>query len=164
MIAPGEAIARLADGFVLAAALFIVGWLTLFGSIYQRSGDGAGTFALALLHPLADLAVLGVAVQYAVRAGRRGVAPLLALLAVTISDALSVGAKVNAASPGAWAQLMQLAAFCLLGAVALVGAGRAWLPRRGARGVTLLARRGHGRGPAAWSRGRPRSRRRPPRC
>ncbi len=146
-IAPREAIARLADGFVLAAALFIVGWLTLFGSIYQRSGDGAGTFALALLHPLADLAVLGIAVQYAVRAGRRGIAPFLALLAVTISDASSVGAKVNAASPGAWAQLMQLAAFGLLGAVALAGAGRAWLPRRGARGVTLLARRGHGREP-----------------
>jgi hypothetical protein len=110
VLLPRDALARLADGYILAASLFIIGWIALFGSIYHRSGDGTGTFVLALLHPLADLAVLGVVLQYAVRAGRRGIAPFLALLAVTVSDALSVGAKVNAASPGIWAQLMQLAA------------------------------------------------------
>jgi len=140
---PRDAVARLADGYILAAALFVIGWITLFGSVYHRSGDGAGTFVLALLHPLADLAALGVALQYAVRAGRRGIAPFLALLAVTVSDALSVSAKVNAASPGGWAQLLQLAAFCLLGAAPLIGTDLAWLPRRGpVRGMTRLARRG----------------------
>ncbi len=71
--APRDAVARLADGYILAAALFITGWVTIFGPIYHRSGDGAGTFVLALLHPLADLAVLGVVLPYAVRAGRRAV-------------------------------------------------------------------------------------------
>ncbi len=142
---PRDAVARFADTYILAASLFVIGWITLFGSIYHRSGDGAGTFVLALLHPMADLAVLGVALQYAVRAGRRGIAPFLALLAVTVSDALSVGAKVNAASPGLWAQLTQLAAFVLLGVAPLAGSGLAWLPRSGpVRGVTRLAR-GHPR-------------------
>lgn len=146
VLLPRDALARLADGYILAASLFIIGWIALFGSIYHRSGDGTGTFVLALLHPLADLAVLGVVLQYAVRAGRRGIAPFLALLAVTVSDALSVGAKVNAASPGIWAQLMQLAAFCLLAAVPLAGAGLGWLPRRGpVSGMTRLARRSHAR-------------------
>jgi diguanylate cyclase (GGDEF)-like protein/PAS domain S-box-containing protein len=145
---PRDAVARLADGYILAAALFIVGWITLFGSIYHRSGDGAGTFVLALLHPLADLAVLGVALQYAVRAGRRAVMPFLALLAVTVSDALSVGAKVNAASPGGWAQVAQLAAFCLLGSALLAGTGLALLPGRApVRSMTRLARRGQARQP-----------------
>ena len=143
---PRDAVARFADTYILAASLFVIGWIMLFGSIYHRSGDGAGTFVLALLHPLADLAVLGVALQYAVRAGRRGVAPFLALLAVTVSDALSVGAKVNAASPGIWAQLTQLAAFVLLAVAPLAGSGLAWLPRNGpVRGVTRLARRGQAR-------------------
>ncbi len=145
--APRDAVARLADGYILAAALFITGWVTIFGPIYHRSGDGAGTFVLALLHPLADLAVLGVVLPYAVRAGRRAVTPFLALLAVTLSDALSVGAKVNAAGPGGWAQLAQLAAFCLLGAAPLVGARLALPGGASVRGMTRLARRGQARRP-----------------
>jgi diguanylate cyclase (GGDEF)-like protein/PAS domain S-box-containing protein len=140
-IRPREAAMRLADGYVLAAALFVIGWIALFGSIYRSSGDGAGTFGLALLHPLADLAVLGVVLPYVAIAGRRGLAPFLALLAVAVSDALAVGAKVDAASPGAWAQLMQLAAFCLLGATPLINSGRLRLPEhRPVPGVSLLER------------------------
>jgi diguanylate cyclase (GGDEF)-like protein/PAS domain S-box-containing protein len=118
--APGVAMKRLADGYVLAAALFVIGWVTLFGSIYQESGERAGTFALALAHPLADLAVLGVVLPSAVIAGKPGLAPFLAVAAVAVSDALAVGAKIDAANPGLWAQLLQLAAFCLLAAVPLI--------------------------------------------
>ena len=142
---PRDALARLADGYVLAAALFIMGWVTQFGSIYHRSGDGAGTFALVLIHPLADLVVLGIVLPYAVVAGRRGLAPFLALAAVAVSDTLAVGARVAAAGPGGWTQVTQLAAFCLLAAGPLVGAGRVRFPsgpaRGPARGVTLLAYR-----------------------
>lgn len=141
VIRPRDALMRLADGYVLAAALFIIGWVTLFVPIYSRSGDGAGTFALALLHPLADLAVLGLLLPYAVIAGRRGLMPFLALFAVAASDALAVGAKVQAASPGAWAQLAQLAAFCLLGATPLISSGRVRLtPHLPARGASLIER------------------------
>ena len=111
---------RLADGYVLAAALFVIGWVTLFGSIYQESGERAGAFALALAHPLADLAVLGMVLPSAVIAGQPGLAPFLALAAVAVSDALAVGAKIDAASPGLWAQLLLLSAFGLLAAVPLI--------------------------------------------
>jgi diguanylate cyclase (GGDEF)-like protein/PAS domain S-box-containing protein len=138
---PRDAVARLADGYALAAALFIIGWVTQFGSIYHRSGDGAGTFALVLIHPLADLVVLGVVLPYAVVAGRRGTAPFLALAAVAVSDTLAVGARVAAAGTGVWTQVTQLAAFCLLAAAPLIGAGRVRLPGGPARSVTLLTHR-----------------------
>ena len=118
--APGVAMKRLADGYVLAAALFVIGWVTLFGSIYQESGERAGTFALALAHPLADLAVLGMILPSAVIAGQPGLAPFLAVAAVAVSDALAVEAKIDAASPGLWAQLLLLSAFGLLAAVPLI--------------------------------------------
>ena len=118
--APVVAMKRLADGYVLAAALFVIGWVTLFGSIYQESGERAGTFALALAHPLADLTVLGMVLPSAVIAGQPGLAPFLAVAAVAVSDALAVEAKIDAASPGLWAQLLLLSAFGLLAAVPLI--------------------------------------------
>jgi diguanylate cyclase (GGDEF)-like protein/PAS domain S-box-containing protein len=118
--APGVAMKRLADGYVLAAALFVIGWVTLFGSIYQESGERAGTFALALAHPLADLAVLGMVLPSAVIAGKPGLAPFLAVAAVAASDALAVEAKIDAASPGLWAELLLLSAFGLLAAIPLI--------------------------------------------
>jgi diguanylate cyclase (GGDEF)-like protein/PAS domain S-box-containing protein len=140
---PGDALARLADGYVLAAGLFVVGWVTLFGSFYQRSGDGAGAFAVALIHPLADLAALGIVLPFAVSAGRRGLPPFLALLAIATSDALAVGARVGAAIPGTWAQLAAVSAFGLLACVPLAGRGHLRLTRRSPmRGMTALARRG----------------------
>ena len=59
-IKAGDALARLTDGYVLAAGLFVVGWVTLFGSAYRRSGDAAGGFSLVLIHPLVDLAALAI--------------------------------------------------------------------------------------------------------
>jgi hypothetical protein len=50
----------LADGYVVAVALLVIGWVTLFSSEFHRSGDRPGTFLLTLIHPLADLAVLGM--------------------------------------------------------------------------------------------------------
>jgi len=49
----------LADGYVMAVALLVIGWVTMFGGEFHRSGERPGTFLLALVHPLADLAVLG---------------------------------------------------------------------------------------------------------
>src|SRR5215469_10119302 len=55
----GAVCAYLADGFVLAAALFLIGWVTLFGHAFAGSGEDASAFAADLIHPLADLMVLG---------------------------------------------------------------------------------------------------------
>ena len=144
--APGVAMKRLADGYVLAAALFVIGWVTLFGSIYQESGERAGTFALALAHPLADLAVLGMVLPSAVIAGKPGLAPFLAVAAVAASDALAVEAKIDAASPGLWAELLLLSAFGLLAAIPLINSRLArpppHRPMAGARPVARYRQAG----------------------
>src|ERR1700746_1097557 len=55
----GAVFAYLADGYVLAAALFLIGWVTLFGHAFAVSGQTPSVFAAELIHPLADLVVLG---------------------------------------------------------------------------------------------------------
>jgi diguanylate cyclase (GGDEF)-like protein/PAS domain S-box-containing protein len=117
----GTAVARGADGYVVASALFIIGWITVLSAGYVRSGDDAGTFAAELIHPLADLLVLGAVLPLAVAAGRRGVAPVLALVAVSASDMLSVGAETTNGHPGVAAQLLLVAAFCVLGCAPWLG-------------------------------------------
>ena len=54
----GSVLPGLADGYVMAVALLVIGWVVAFGSEFHRSGERPSTFLLDLLHPLADLAVL----------------------------------------------------------------------------------------------------------
>ena len=117
----GTAVARGADGYVVASALFIVGWITVLSAGYAHSGDDPRTFAAELVHPLADLLVLGGVLPLAVAAGRRGAAPVIALLAVTVSDTLAVGAKISNGHPGVAAQLLLVAGFCVLGCAPWLG-------------------------------------------
>jgi diguanylate cyclase (GGDEF)-like protein/PAS domain S-box-containing protein len=132
--------AYLADGYVLAAALFLIGWVTLFSAAYARSGAGL-SFARELVHPLVDLLILCAALPLAQAAGRRGVAPYLALVAVAVGDALAVGARIAGTSPGIGAVAAQLAALGLLAltpwAIGAWAAGTRWLD--GAREVTTAA-------------------------
>ena len=142
----GTAVARCADGYVVASALFIIGWITVLSAGYVHSGDDPGTFAAELIHPLADLLVLGAVLPLAVAAGRRGVAPVLALLAVTASDTLAVGAKITNGHPGAASQLLLIAGFCVLGCAPWMGGSWRAGPgdagqftRAGAHAATALA-------------------------
>jgi len=106
----------LADGYVMAVALLVIGWVTLFSAEFHRSGERPGTFLLALVHPLADLAVLGALLPMVTTAWRRVMLPYLALLAVLIGDALAVGQRALGGHPGVAAQLLALVAALLLGA------------------------------------------------
>ena len=81
-------IPRLADGFVLAAVLFVVGWITLLGPDYIRSGSGPGAFATELLHPIADLVAAALVLPMIADAGAAAVPPFVAVLLITVSDAL----------------------------------------------------------------------------
>ena len=127
------ALARLADACLLSTALFVIGWVTVFGAEYRRTGESAGVFALQAIHPIADLVALGVLLPVAVRARRAGLAPYLALLLVAVGESLAVGARISGLRPGPWSQIIQLLGFCLLGAAPLVAAGRA-RPARLSRG------------------------------
>jgi len=111
----GGTLALAADAYVLGCALFIICWVTVFSAAYTHSGDDPAMFAGELVHPLADLLVLGGLLPLAVAAGRRGVAPLIALLLITLSDALAVGARVSNGHPGTAAQLLLIAGLCVLG-------------------------------------------------
>ncbi len=113
--APGAMAAHLADGYVLASALFVIGWIAAFGRAYPVSGDGPGLFALELVHPLADLVALGAVLPFAVAAGRRGAAPYLALLALSAADALAVGARVGGGYPAIGAEVLQVIGFAAIG-------------------------------------------------
>ena len=127
----GTALAHLADGYVLASALFIICWLTTLGPAYAHSGDGPGTFAGQLVHPLADLLVLGGLLPLAAAAGRRGVAPFLALLLLSVGDALCVGARVTDGYPGIAALILLVAGLGLLGCAPWLGAARSSGPPDG---------------------------------
>ncbi|MGH3228567.1 MAG: hypothetical protein ACRDOA_08310, partial [Streptosporangiaceae bacterium] len=106
----------LADGYVMAVALLVIGWVTLFSAEFHRSAERPGTFLLALIHPLADLAVLGALLPMVTTAWRRVMLPYLALLAVLVGDALAVGQRALGGHPGVATQLLALVAALLLGA------------------------------------------------
>jgi diguanylate cyclase (GGDEF)-like protein/PAS domain S-box-containing protein len=120
--------AWLADACLLAASLFIIDWVALFGAEYRRTGESAGAFALQAIHPIADLVVLGAVLAFAAQAGRAGRVAYLALLMVTLGESLAVSARISGMRPGVWSVVIQLAGFCLLGAVALAKAVRAPVP------------------------------------
>src|SRR6266487_4937512 len=90
----GSVLPGLADGYVMAVALLVIGWSMLFSAEFHRSGERPGTFLLALVHPLADLAVLGALLPMVTTAWRRVTLPYLSLLAVAVGDALAVGQRV----------------------------------------------------------------------
>ena len=105
----------LADGYVMAVALLVIGWITLFSGEFHRSGERPGTFLLALVHPLADLAVIGALLPMVTTAWRRVTLPYLSLLAVAAADALAVGQRVAGGHLGVAAQLVPVVAALLLG-------------------------------------------------
>ena len=110
----GPVLPGLLDGYVMAVALLVIGWVVAFGPEFHRSGERPQTFLLDLLHPLADLAVLGALLPVLTVAWRRVLVPYLALLLLAGADSLSVGARVSGGHPGVLEQLTVVAAACLL--------------------------------------------------
>jgi diguanylate cyclase (GGDEF)-like protein/PAS domain S-box-containing protein len=108
-------IPQLVDGYIVASALFVVGWITLFGPEYATSGSGPGAFAVELIRPLAGLVVVGLLLPMTVDVGWQAVPPVAAVLLITLSDALGVSAKLNGSAPGAAQQIIAIAAFAVLG-------------------------------------------------
>src|SRR5215831_2773366 len=100
--AQGSTATRVADGYTLASALFLIAWVILFRTMFLRAGAGVPTFAAELVHPLAAAA------------GRRGAIPYIAVLAITVSDSLAVGARTAGEAPQLMALLVQVAGLALL--------------------------------------------------
>ncbi|HEY1000258.1 MAG TPA: PAS domain-containing protein, partial [Streptosporangiaceae bacterium] len=128
----GSVLPGLADGYVMAVALLVIGWSTLFSAEFHRSGERPGTFLLALIHPLADLAVLGALLPMVTTAWRRVALPYLSLVAIAVGDALAVGQRVLGGHLGVVGQLMPVVAALLLGAAPwrmTEGFGTSWARR-----------------------------------
>jgi diguanylate cyclase (GGDEF)-like protein/PAS domain S-box-containing protein len=112
----GSVLPGLADGYVMAVALLVIGWVVGFGDEFHRSGERPGTFLLDLLHPLTDLAVLGALLPLLTTAWRRLLLPYLSLAVLTFADSLGVGTRVYGGHAGILQQLAMIAAAILLGA------------------------------------------------
>src|SRR5215472_15697348 len=127
--AQNNVLTRLADGYILASALFLVAWVTVFRMVFLRAGAGVPTFAVELIHPLADLILLGACLPLAAAAGRRGAIPYLGVLVIAAGDVLAVGARAVGAPPRLGALLVEAAGLALLASAPWVGcAGRAEPP------------------------------------
>ena len=111
----GSVLPGLADGYVMAVALLVIGWVLAFGAEFHHLGERPETFLVDLLHPLSDLAVLGALLPVLTAAWRRVLVPYLALLALTLADSLGVGARISGGHEGILEQLAMVAAACLLG-------------------------------------------------
>ncbi|MGH3196458.1 MAG: PAS domain-containing protein, partial [Streptosporangiaceae bacterium] len=135
LILPG-----LADGYVMAVALLVIGWITLFSGEFHRSGERPGAFLLALIHPLADLAVLGALLPMVTTAWRRVTLPYLSLLASAVGDALAVGQRVSAGHLRVAAQLMPVVAALLMGLAPWRVTAASWTRRTtGSAAATIMA-------------------------
>ena len=121
--AQSNVLTRLADGYILASALFLIAWVTLFRMVFLRAGAGVPTFAGELVHPLADLILLGVCLPLAAAAGRRGAIPYLAVLTIAVGEALAVGARAVGSPPQIGALLVQAAGLALLAWAPWAGGG-----------------------------------------
>ena len=115
-------IARLTDGCLTSLGVFGIAWIAILRSAYGATAVGAGSFAVDLIHPLADLLVLGVTMPVALRAGRVALAPYLAMAVFTLGDLLAVQARAAGLHAGSWPQAAWLVAICLLGSAGLAPA------------------------------------------
>jgi diguanylate cyclase (GGDEF)-like protein/PAS domain S-box-containing protein len=119
---PGRApdrLGQLVDGCLLSLGIFGVGWIAVLRSAYAATDIGAGSFTVDLIHPVADLVVLGGTLAVVLRAGRTALPPYLAVAAATFGDLLAVQARASGVQPGTWPQLAWLIAIGLLGASGL---------------------------------------------
>ncbi|TYK48518.1 putative bifunctional diguanylate cyclase/phosphodiesterase [Actinomadura decatromicini] len=59
-----------ADTYVCACALFVLGWVALFGRLYHQSGESPSEFLLELLYPLIDIVFICGALPFVLGAAR----------------------------------------------------------------------------------------------
>lgn len=129
------------DTYVCACALFVLGWVGVFGSLYHRSGESPSEFSLELLYPLIDVVLVCGALPFALGAahGHRRAAWMGygALAAFAVGDLVTTVVRLRGGVPADDpADILRLAGLLLLLLVP-------WTGPAGARGA---GRGGDGRG------------------
>ncbi len=78
------------DGFIVAGALFQISWVLVLRGVYDAGSTGAFALGLSLAYPIADIAILTVALVVLTRArtGRRSTLAMLTVgvVLMTLSD------------------------------------------------------------------------------
>ena len=84
----------LLDGFIVAGALFEISWVLVMRGVYDAGGTNAFALALSLAYPIADIAILTVALLVLARArsGRRTTLAMLSagVVMMALSDSAFV--------------------------------------------------------------------------
>ncbi len=116
------------DGSTVAASLFAISWTTALGAVYRGGGETAFAFTVSLAYPLADLALITVAILVLARSTAHRRLPLVLLSlgmgAMGFSD--SAFTYLNATGEyhtGALSDLGWPLAFALLGLAAVADRG-----------------------------------------
>jgi diguanylate cyclase (GGDEF)-like protein/PAS domain S-box-containing protein len=114
-----------ADTYVCACALFVVGWVAIFDRLYHVAGEGWGQFLIELRYPVVDAALICLLFPMAlgaVRAGRRPVAlAYCGLLVLTAADVLYAVIRLNdVGAHGIPADVVRMAGLLILAAVPLL--------------------------------------------
>jgi signal transduction histidine kinase len=121
------------DGLIVAVALLSVSWATVLGAVHRAAGSSMPVTALALTHPVGDVAVGTMLVILVIRAPRRGRLPLillaLGLSAAALADgAVAYGTAATGLGRGGVLDTGWVAAHLLLGLAALRAAAAPLAP------------------------------------
>jgi diguanylate cyclase (GGDEF)-like protein/PAS domain S-box-containing protein len=132
----GVWIRYVADTYVCAAALFVLGWVALFSTLYHRSGETPPEFLLELLYPLIDVVLVWAALPFVLGAARAYRRPALmgygVLLAFAGADIVTTVVRLDGGAPADDpADILRLGGLLLLILIPLTFA----TPRRAAGGV-----------------------------
>lgn len=106
LVLPGEQTGpfrsrALLDGLIVAAALFLVGWVTVLGPLYASGGRVERlAVVVAIAYPLSDVVVLTMATVVLVRSGARDRLPLTLVTVGVACIALSDSTFAYLASKG----------------------------------------------------------------
>ena len=119
----------IADAYVCACALFVVGWVALFDRLYHLAGEGWGQFFIELRYPVLDAALICLLFPLAfgaVRGSRRPAAVAYgALLLITAADVLYTVIRLNDdGAHGIPADVVRAVGMLLLAAVPWLPLGR----------------------------------------
>ncbi len=137
----GQLLGRALDAYVMASALLVIGWVTLFGREYARSGADPQTFLLGLIRPLAGILAVSALLPFVAVAGRRVAVPYLALIAVTVGDSFDAAVRLaGGREPGGTELALKIVGYLLLLCAPWLTAYRgALVERRAVRAVKVPA-------------------------
>jgi diguanylate cyclase (GGDEF)-like protein len=110
-----------ADTYVCAGALFVVGWVTLFGGLYRNSGESASEFVIEMLYPLVDGILVCAFLPFVLgtRPGQRRSAWMayVSLLALTAADIVTMSVRLHGGTvPGDVGDVIRFFGLLVLGA------------------------------------------------